>query len=208
MDMTIETFALLSFISCLALGAGCVTLFILWVAEGREVEDLRKSKEDLRESLTKHNYYLRQQLDRMAAEIYDLRTQNHQLRMKQQKQDNQIHKAMTKEQKEVLTAWYKKLLVTYRIDFFRGVVLVRVVTYLCDGGSHRLMRAIGMCQEAERLGFEASSEDYIDLLASLNQITKEVPLSDEAESAIYHVIGGDWERAIEALEKLRSERNA
>lgn len=132
----------------------------------------------------------------------------HQLRKEQQKQDNQIHKALTKEQKEVLTAWYKNLLSTYRIDFFRGVVLVRVVTYLCDGGSHRLMRAIGMCQEAERLGFEASSEDYIDLLASLNQITKEVPLSDEAESAIYHVIGGDWERAIEALEKLRSERNA
>ena len=130
------------------------------------------------------------------------------LRKEQQKQDDQTHKAMTKEQKEVLTAWYKNLLVTYRIDFFRGVVLVRVVTYLCDGGSHRLMRAIGMCQEAERLGFEASSEDYIDLLASLNQITKEVPLSDEAESAIYHVIGGDWERAIEALEKFRSERNA
>lgn len=114
---------------------------------------------------------------------------------------------MTQEQKERLRAWCYNLLSTYRIDFFRGVVLVRVVTYLCDGGSHRLMRAIGMCQEAERLGFEASSEDYIDLLASLNQITKEVPLSDEAESAIYHVIGGDWERAIEALEKLRSERN-
>lgn len=52
--MTTETFALLSFIACLTLGAGCVTLFVLWLAEGREVEDLRKSKEDLRESLTKH----------------------------------------------------------------------------------------------------------------------------------------------------------
>ena len=37
--MTTETFALLSFIGCLALGAGCVTLFILWVAEGREAEE-------------------------------------------------------------------------------------------------------------------------------------------------------------------------
>lgn len=60
MDMTIETFALLSFISCLALGAGCVTLFILWVAEGREVEDLRKSKEELRDSMSNTNYYLHQ----------------------------------------------------------------------------------------------------------------------------------------------------
>ena len=70
-----------------------------------------------------------------------------------------------------------------------------------------MTRNIYLCREAERLGFEASSEDYIDLLASLNQIIKEVPLSDEAESAIYHVIGGDWERAIEALDKLKSERN-
>ena len=205
--MTTETFALLSFIACLALGAGCVTLFVLWVYEGREVEDLRKSKDDLRESMSNTNYYLQKQLERVKKENEALRTQLHQLRNEQQKQDNQIHKALTKEQKEVLTAWYKNLLSTYRIDFFRGVVLVRVVMYLCDGGSHRLMRAIGMCQEAERLGFEASSEDYIDLLASLNQITKEVPLSDEAESAITYVFGGEWEEAIEALEKLRSERN-
>jgi hypothetical protein len=80
MDMTIETFALLSFISCLALGAGCVTLFILWVAEGREVEDLRKSKEELRDSMSNTNYYLHQQLDRVKRDNEVLRTQLHQLR--------------------------------------------------------------------------------------------------------------------------------
>ena len=67
--MTTETFALLSFIACLALGAGCVTLFVLWVYEGREVEDLRKSKEDLRESLTKHNYSLFQEKEKLAKEV-------------------------------------------------------------------------------------------------------------------------------------------
>lgn len=67
--MTTETFALLSFIGCLALGAGCVTLFVLWVYEGREVEDLRKSKEDLRESLTKHNYSLFQEKEKLAKEL-------------------------------------------------------------------------------------------------------------------------------------------
>lgn len=67
--MTNETFALLSFIGCLALGAGCVTLFVLWVYEGREVEDLRKSKDDLRESLTKHNYSLFQEKEKLAKEL-------------------------------------------------------------------------------------------------------------------------------------------
>lgn len=67
--MTTETFALLSFIGCLALGAGCVTLFVLWVYEGREVEDLRKSKDDLRESLTKHNYSLFQEKEKLAKEL-------------------------------------------------------------------------------------------------------------------------------------------
>lgn len=114
---------------------------------------------------------------------------------------------MTKEQKEVLRAWCDNLLVTYRIDFFRGSALRGVVEALVCKSRLNYPLARMCCREAKSLGFESSSEDYIDLLASLNQITKEVPLSDEAESAIYHVIGGDWERAIEALDKLRNERN-
>ena len=97
--MTTETFALLYFIACLTLGAGCVTLFFLWLAEGRDIADLRKSKDDLRESLTKHNYSLYQGIERLkrekheqrkklTAEIHALRTQNHQLRKVQQEQDN------------------------------------------------------------------------------------------------------------------------
>lgn len=67
--MTTETLILLYFIACLTLGAGCVTLFILWVAEGREVEDLRKSKEELRDSLTKHNYSLFQKKEKLEKEV-------------------------------------------------------------------------------------------------------------------------------------------
>lgn len=67
--MTTETFALLFFIACLVLGAWCVTLFILWVVEGREVEDLRKSKRELRESLTKHNYSLFQEKEKLEKEV-------------------------------------------------------------------------------------------------------------------------------------------
>lgn len=86
--MTTETFALLSFIGCLVLGAGCVTLFILWMAEGRKAEELRKSKDELRDSMSKTNYYLSRQLDRMASENLRIRTQLNQLRKEQQKQDN------------------------------------------------------------------------------------------------------------------------
>ena len=67
--MTTETLILLYFIACLTLGAGCVTLFFLWLDEGREVEDLRKSKEELRDSLTKHNYSLFQEKEKLEKEV-------------------------------------------------------------------------------------------------------------------------------------------
>ena len=53
-----------------------------------EATDLRRSKDDLRESMSKINYYLSRQLDRMASENYRIRTQLNQLRKEQQKQDN------------------------------------------------------------------------------------------------------------------------
>lgn len=114
---------------------------------------------------------------------------------------------MTKEQKEVLRAWCDNLLVTYRIDFFRGVLLTRVVKYLCAGGSHILMRNIYLCQEAGRLGFEADTKCYTELLKELREIAKEVPLSDNAQSAITHIFGGDWAEAIQAIDKLTSEQD-
>lgn len=64
-----------------------------------KVDVVQESKEALRESLTKHNYSLYQGIERLkrekheqrkklTAEIHALRTQLHQLRMKQQKQDD------------------------------------------------------------------------------------------------------------------------
>lgn len=114
---------------------------------------------------------------------------------------------MTKEQKEILTAWCDNLLVTFRIDYFRGVLLTRVVKYLCAGGSHILMRNIHLCQEAERIDFEADTKYYTELLKELREIAKQVPLSDEAQSAITHIFGGDWEEASKSIMKLKSERN-
>lgn len=114
---------------------------------------------------------------------------------------------MTNEQKELLQAWCNNLLVTYRLDYFRGIVLIKVVGYLCDGVLPRLDRTISICQEANSLGAEVGTKDYTELLKELQQITKEVPLSDEAQTAITHIFGGDWEEASKSIMKLKSERN-
>lgn len=116
---------------------------------------------------------------------------------------------MTKEQKEVLTSWYLNILVTYRIDFFRGSVFSDIVEIivLCDNVEKYIDRAKKISHGALRLGFEADDKDYTELIKELKQIAKEVPLSDTAQAAIYHVFGGEWKEAEEAIHKLRDERN-
>lgn len=115
---------------------------------------------------------------------------------------------MTKEQKEVLTAWCNNLLVTFRIDYFRGRAVWAIVNAIEYGSDWNFFVALQYCQEAEQLGFNASMKDYAELLKELRQIAKEVPLSDNAQSAITHVFGGDWEEAIYAIRELKRERNA
>ena len=115
---------------------------------------------------------------------------------------------MTQEQRERLTAWCLNLLVTYRIDFFRGLVLSDTVNFLTTGDTDRIETAIESCRETSNLRFEADTKYYTELLRELREIVKEVPLSDTAQSAITYVFGGEWEEAIEAIDRLRSERNA
>lgn len=114
---------------------------------------------------------------------------------------------MTKEQKEVLRAWCDNLLVTYRIDFFRGNAIRRIVEY----AQYRSLGKAGAiwlaCREAKSIGFEPDQKDYTELLRELREIAKEVPLSDTAQSVITYVFGGEWEEAEEAIHKLRDERN-
>ena len=114
---------------------------------------------------------------------------------------------MTREQKERLTAWCVNLLVTYRIDFFRGLVLTDTVNFLNTEDPDRIEIAMESCQQSSYLGFEPDQKDYTELLRELREIAKEVPLSDTAQSAITYILGGEWEEAEEALDKLRSERN-
>jgi hypothetical protein len=118
-----------------------------------------------------------------------------------------MHTAMTQEQRERLTAWCLNLFATYRIDFFRGCVISDVVNFLNTGDPYRIATAIDGCCVVSNLKFEADTKDYTELLRELREVAKEVPLSDTAQSAITFVFGGEWGEAIEALDKLRSERN-
>lgn len=114
---------------------------------------------------------------------------------------------MTQEQKERLTAWCLNLLVTYRIDFFRGLALSYTVNFLNSGDPDRIEIAIDSCRVADNHDFEPDQKDYTELLRELREVAKEVSLSDTAQSAITYVFGGEWGEAIEALDKLKSERN-
>lgn len=114
---------------------------------------------------------------------------------------------MTKEQKEVLTAWCNNLLITYRLDYFRGRALWAIVTAVEYGSDWNFSVALQYCQEADNVVFEADDKDYLELLTELKLITKDVPLSDAAQTAICHVFGGDWKEAIQAIDYLRNEQN-
>lgn len=114
---------------------------------------------------------------------------------------------MTQEQKERLRAWRDNLLITYRIDYFRGNAIQRIVEYAqyrSRGNAGAVWRA---CREAKFLGFEPDQKDYTELLRELREIAKEVPLSDTTQSVFTHVFGGEWKEAEEAIDKLRSECN-
>ena len=114
---------------------------------------------------------------------------------------------MTQEQREKLTAWCLNLLVTYRIDYFRGLVLSDTVNFLSTGDPDRIETAIESCRATSDLCFVPEQKGYTELLRELREIAKEVPLSDTAQRVITYVFGGEWEDAIEALDKLKSERN-
>ena len=66
----------------------CLGQFHAIVKLHGEATELRKSKDNLRESMSKTNYYLSRQLDRMASENLRIRTQLNQLRQERNTQSN------------------------------------------------------------------------------------------------------------------------
>ena len=87
MTMTIGAFTTLLVVYVVSVVL-CAFFYFRCVDLECKVDVVQESKEALRESMSKTNYYLSRQLDRMASENLRIRTQLNQLRMKQQKQDN------------------------------------------------------------------------------------------------------------------------
>lgn len=86
--MTTDNIIDLLIIACSGLLIWSIAVTLTLWDERKELKKLRKSKEDLRESMSNTNYDLHQQLERVKMENEALRTQNHQLRKEKQKQDN------------------------------------------------------------------------------------------------------------------------
>ena len=97
--MMIGTSTATLLVACVISIALCAFFYFRCVDLECKVDVVQESKEALRESMSNTNRYLQQQLERvkkekhaqrkkLTAEIHALRTQLHQLRMKQQKQDN------------------------------------------------------------------------------------------------------------------------
>lgn len=78
--MTTDNIIDLLIIACSGLLVWSIATTLTLYHERKELTKLHKSKEELRESLTRHNYYLHQQLERVKGENYALRTKLHQLR--------------------------------------------------------------------------------------------------------------------------------
>lgn len=86
-------------------------------------------------------------------------------------------------------------------------MLSDTVNFFITGDPDRIETAIESCRATSDLCFVPEQKGYTELLRELREIAKEVPLSDTAQSAITFVFGGEWEEAIEALDKLKSERD-
>lgn len=97
--MTTDNIIDLLIIACGGLFVWALAATLTLWSERKELTKIHKSKEELRESMSKTNYYLHQQLERvkkekheqrkkLTAEIHALRTQLHQLRKERNTQSN------------------------------------------------------------------------------------------------------------------------
>ena len=103
--------------------------------------------------------------------------------------------------------WSIELFIRYKIDVFRGLIISDIVNLITTEDPSWIESAVKNCSETNELGFVPDQKDFDEMLQDLRKIKEVVPLNEEVTNAITHVFGGEWEEAIEALNKLRNERN-
>lgn len=86
--MTTDNIIDLLIIACGGLLVWSIAATLALWDERKELKKLRKSKDDLRESMSNTNYDLHQQLERVKRENEALRTQLNQLRKERNTQSN------------------------------------------------------------------------------------------------------------------------
>ena len=86
--MTTDNIIDLLIIACGGLFVWALAATLTLWDERKELTTLRKSKEELRDSMASYNYYLYEQLRSAKSENEDLRTYIYRQQKEQQKQDN------------------------------------------------------------------------------------------------------------------------
>lgn len=109
---------------------------------------------------------------------------------------------MTEEQKDVLHEWSMNLIVEHKLDFFRGNALYSALHCFGTKSSWTHYEAIHYCQDAESRNVRIRTNDYDELSKELDELSKQVPLSNTIISAISYIFRGEWKDAISYIKEL------
>lgn len=114
---------------------------------------------------------------------------------------------MTEEQIDMFIEWSMNLIVKHQLDYFRGSVLRSLAYGFMIRNSWSLKASLLHCNSAEERSVSPRMNDYDELSKELDEIAKEVPLSDTTISAISCIFRGEWKDAISHIKEIEVDFN-
>lgn len=109
---------------------------------------------------------------------------------------------MIEEQRDMLEEWVINLIVEHRLDYFRGNALNSAVHCFATKSSWTHQEALYFCQEAEKRNVRIRTNDYDELSKELDELSKQVPLSNTIISAISYIFRCEWKDAMSFIKEL------
>lgn len=109
---------------------------------------------------------------------------------------------MIEEQRDMLEEWVINLIVEHRLDYFRGNALNSAVHCFATKSSWTHQEALYFCQEAEKRNVRIRTNDYDELSKELDELSKQLTLSNTIISAISYIFRGEWKDAISYIKEL------